>query len=108
MAYAMFALATLYDLCPGSDYAMSYKWDDSIIVDAETERVRDQQEVRDGLMQKYEYRMKWYGEDEATARKMVGQEDEKTDDELLEFDDFTNDKKIDDQEENPIDTNGNQ
>lgn len=53
------------------DAAISVKFDDSYIIDKESERLRDQQEVRDGLMQKYEYRMKWYGEDEATAKSMV-------------------------------------
>ena len=46
-------------------------FDDSIIEDSGTERERDRQDVRDGLMQKWEYRVKWYGEDEATAKAMT-------------------------------------
>lgn len=47
-------------------------FDDSYVIDKESERLRDQQEIRDGIMQRWEYRMKWYGEDEATAKKMTG------------------------------------
>ncbi len=85
LVYAMYCIAILYDLCPDGSYTTNYVWDDSIIVDAEAERLRDQQEVAQGLMQAYEYRMKWRGEDEATAKKMVGYTEEKTDDEILGF-----------------------
>lgn len=47
-------------------------FEDSYIIDKESERLRDLQEIRDGLMQPYEYRMKYYGEDETTAKSMVG------------------------------------
>lgn len=51
-------------------------FDDSIIEDSGTERERDRQDVRDGLMQKWEYRVKWYGEDEATAKAMTEDADD--------------------------------
>lgn len=89
LLYAMYCIATLYELAPEGQYTASYTWDDSIIVDAEAERVRDQQEVRDGLMAKWEYRKKWRGEDEATAKKMIseieGQPPDLSDDEILGF-----------------------
>lgn len=66
-----------------TDAAISIKFDDSYIIDKESERLRDQQEVRDGLMQKYEYRVKWYGEDEKTAKEMAGAD--LTDAELMGF-----------------------
>lgn len=47
-------------------------FDDSIIEDSGAERERDRQDVRDGLMLPWEYRMKYYGEDEATAKAAVG------------------------------------
>ena len=47
------------------------KWDDSIIIDEEVDKENDRQDVRDGLMSKVEYRMKWYGETEEDAQKMV-------------------------------------
>lgn len=43
-------------------------FDDSIIQDTDAEKARDMREV--GVtMAAWEYRMRWYGEDEATARK---------------------------------------
>ncbi|PWM59773.1 MAG: hypothetical protein DBX91_05235 [Subdoligranulum variabile] len=62
---------------------VTVQFEDSYIIDKESERLRDQQEVRDGLMLKWEYRMKWYGEDEATAKKMVGEN--RTDGEWMGF-----------------------
>lgn len=63
--------ASLYRLAPEGEYSVSFVWDDSIIVDADAERSRDMSEVRMGIMQKWEYRMKWYGEDEETARQVI-------------------------------------
>lgn len=82
---AVDSLATLYDLVPAGDFYVSYIWDDSIVVDAEAERQRDMQEVRDGLMQKWEYRKKWYGESEAKAKQMTQQSTGLSDDELMGF-----------------------
>lgn len=65
------------------DAKVSIIFDDSYIIDKESERLRDQQEVRDGLMNKWEYRVKWYGEDKNTAKNMVA--DEQTDNELMDF-----------------------
>jgi len=45
--------------------------DDSIIEDKNAERLRDIQEINAGLLSKWEYRSKWYGEDEKTAKEMV-------------------------------------
>lgn len=85
LIYAMKTLAVLYDLCPDGEYETTYMWDDSIIVDAEAERLRDQQEVAQGLMNKWEYRVKWYGEDEVTAKKMLQEMAMPADDEILGF-----------------------
>lgn len=85
LAYAMYCLAVLYDLAPDGDYEMQFVWDDSVIVDAEAERIRDQQEVAQGLMLPWEYRVKWYGEDEATAKKKLGEIEDMSDDEILGF-----------------------
>lgn len=80
---AMDAITTLYGLAPTGVVSLSCTWDDSIVTDADTERVRDMQEIRDGIMQKWEYRVKWYGEDEAKAKAMVGAD--QTDDEIMNF-----------------------
>lgn len=53
-----------------TDFETVIHFDDSIIEDTDSTRMRDLQEVRDGIMQKWEYRVKWYGEDEATAKAM--------------------------------------
>lgn len=53
------------------DTQVTVNFEDSYIIDKESERQRDLQEVRDGIMQKYEYRMKWYGEDEETAKAIL-------------------------------------
>ena len=44
-------------------------FDDSIITDTAAEKRQDMDEVAAGLIQGWEYRAKWYGEDEATARR---------------------------------------
>lgn len=55
-----------------SGYGFNCKFNDSILTDEETERKQDREDVAMGAMQMYEYRMKWYNEDEATARAAVG------------------------------------
>jgi A118 family predicted phage portal protein len=67
------------------DAQITITFDDSYVIDKESERQRDLQEIRDGVMQKYEYRMKWYGEDEKTAKAMT--EGQQTDDNLMGFGD---------------------
>ena len=70
---------TLYNIVASGEYEVAYKWDDSILVDKESERQQDLIEVQNGLMSKREYRMKWYGETEKQAEeslKIIG--DEKT------------------------------
>lgn len=47
---------------------ITVNFDDSIIEDKAAERTRDLSEVAQGLMEKWEFRVKWYGEDEATAK----------------------------------------
>ena len=46
-------------------------FDDSIIEDKVSERQQDRQDVAMGVMPLWEYRMKWYGEDEETAKSMI-------------------------------------
>ena len=43
-------------------------FDDSIITDTTAEKRQDMDEVAAGLLESWEYRAKWHGEDEATAR----------------------------------------
>ena len=46
-------------------------FDDSIIQDKVSERQTDRQDVAMGVMPLWEYRMKWYGEDEETAKANI-------------------------------------
>lgn len=62
----------LYNIVPSGDYEAAFAWDDSIIVDKDSERQQDLIEVKDGLMSKLEYRMKWYGETEEQAKASLG------------------------------------
>ena len=54
----------------------SIDFDDSIIEDKQAERATDRQDVSMGAMPLYEYRMKWYGEDETTAKAKASSTDE--------------------------------
>lgn len=53
------------------DAKVTIDFDDSIIEDKTTERNNDRQDLAAGIMNPWEYRMKWYNEDEATAKKML-------------------------------------
>lgn len=83
LVVAIDELITLYELAPDGKYEVSYVWDDSIIVDAEKERQRDRDEVDHGLMAKWEYRKKWYGETEEQAKAAIAGNEPPSDDELL-------------------------
>lgn len=52
------------------------KFDDSIIEDKETMKMSDRQDVNMGVMSKVEYRMKWYNEDEKTAKEKITEVEE--------------------------------
>ena len=54
-----------------SGYEFSCKFNDSILTDEETERKQDRQDVAMGVMPLWEYRMKWYNEDEETAKSKL-------------------------------------
>jgi A118 family predicted phage portal protein len=54
-----------------NDDEIKILFDDSIIEDKEAQMKRDKEDVAAGLLSKEEYRMKWYGEDEDTAKNKV-------------------------------------
>lgn len=58
-----------------ADLEVGVNFDDSIIEDAGVEKQRFLQEIRDGVRQKWEYRARFFGEDEETARRMAGELD---------------------------------
>lgn len=53
----------------GFEVVTSFK--DSVITDEDKERNNDRLDLAAGIMSPIEYRMKWYGEDEATATAML-------------------------------------
>lgn len=59
-------------------------FDDSIIQDTQAEKNQDMAEVSQGIMSEWEYRVKWYGEDEATAKANVPRQGIDAPEELLE------------------------
>lgn len=85
LAHAIDAMLTLYNICPPGKWAYSASWDDSVIEDADTERMSDREDVRDGLMAAWEYRVKWYGETEEQARKAVKELEKPSDDDIMGF-----------------------
>ncbi len=52
---------------------ISVDFDDSIIEDSAAQREVDRRDVQDKLMAPYEYRMRWRGEDEETAKAKVAE-----------------------------------
>ncbi len=68
---AVDAWMTIENLAPPGSVNISMSWDDSLVTDKQAEREQDLKDLAAGVMQAYEYRMKWYGEDEATAREKV-------------------------------------
>ena len=62
-------IADMLELDPELEITVNF--DDSIIEDSNSEQQKDLQLVSNGIMAKWEYRVKWFGEDEQTARSMV-------------------------------------
>ena len=46
-------------------------FEDGFIIDTQAAKEQDRIDVRDGLMLPWEYRVKWYGEDETTAKAVL-------------------------------------
>lgn len=61
----------IYHLTPNGKYKTEFDWGDSIISDPDAKRKQDMNDVSIGAMPLWEYRMKWYGEDEKTAKAMT-------------------------------------
>lgn len=68
-------LCDINDMAPIGPYEMAFKWDDSIIIDAEKEKLQDMQEVTNGLMPKWKYKVKWQGLTEEQAKAEVAEEE---------------------------------
>lgn len=68
---AVNAYVDLYGLAPSGEYALTLMFEDGILSDPDAERQQDMQEVRDKLLAAWEYRVKWFGETEDEAKRMI-------------------------------------
>ncbi|HOW90790.1 MAG TPA: phage portal protein [Anaerolineaceae bacterium] len=71
LLYAMDVWTTLYKLAPAGAYSIIFDFDDSVVVDKDVQFQQDMRLVQNGLMGKVEFRMRNFGEDEETAKKMI-------------------------------------
>jgi A118 family predicted phage portal protein len=53
------------------DATIKVEFSDGYIVSDEEKKAADLQEIRDGIKKPWEYRVRWYGEDEATAKAIL-------------------------------------
>ena len=67
------------------DANIEVKFDDSIIEDKETMKMTDRQDINMGVMSKVEYRVKWYNEDEETAKQKLAEIEEENKNQTLNF-----------------------
>ena len=76
VAYVMDVYCTLYDVTPPGEYEISFEWDDSILVDSESELSKRITLMQNGLASKLETRMWYFGETENQARAAMMQIEE--------------------------------
>lgn len=69
--YVMNAYCDLYEITPDGEYEVSYEWDDSIIVDTDTELSKRVMLMQNGITGKLETRMWYFGETERQAREAL-------------------------------------
>lgn len=69
--YVMDVLCDLYDITPKGEYEVSYEWDDSILVDVDTELGKRMTLMQNGIMSKEEVRMWYMGETEKQAKEAL-------------------------------------
>lgn len=71
LIYAMDYWTTIGKLAPSGNYDVSFEWDDSIIVDTQSEQAIRMQEVAAGLLKPIDYIMWRYGVSEERAMEML-------------------------------------
>ena len=74
--YVMDVYTSLYHITPSGKYEISFEWDDSILVDSESELTKRLQLINAGLASKLEVRMWYFGETENQAKKALQDIDE--------------------------------
>lgn len=76
VVYVMDVYATLYGVTAEGKYEISFEWDDSILVDAESELTKRLALINAGLASKLEVRMWYFGETENQAKAALQKIDE--------------------------------
>lgn len=71
VVYVMNIYATLYEIVPEGEYEASFEWDDSILVDIDTELTKRLTLMQNGLASKLELRMWYFGETEEQAKEAL-------------------------------------
>jgi A118 family predicted phage portal protein len=71
LLWSMDQWVTIYQLAPAGTFQTVYEFDDSVVVDHDAQFTQDSRSVGMGAMSLVEFRMRNYGEDEATATKKV-------------------------------------
>jgi len=71
LMYAISVWASLYGLAGAGTWSTVYDFDDSVITDKDLQFQQDSRMVTQSLMSPVEFRMRNFGEDETTARKML-------------------------------------
>ena len=79
--YIMNVYCDLYDIVPPGDYDISFEWDDSIIVDTDTEMLNRITLQQNNILSRTENRMWYLGETEKQAKEAL----QKIDDERFEM-----------------------
>ena len=74
--YIMDVYCNLYDITPEGEYECSFEWDDSILVDIETELSKRLTLMQNGLASKLETRMWYFNETENQAKAALQKIDE--------------------------------
>lgn len=89
LIYGIYVLCKLYGIPVATSYTTEHDWDDSILVDKDTESDRAMREESQGLISKVEYRKRIFGETEEIAKKKIKEIEESNDD----IDKLLNDNK---------------
>lgn len=71
VVYIMNAYCDLYEINKSGEYDVSFEWDDSIIVDVDTELGKQMTLLQNGLTSKKEVRMWYFGETERQAEQAL-------------------------------------
>lgn len=84
LVYAMNAWCDLARLAPPGEYSVDYNWGDGVLDDPETKRqdmAMGLQLLNAAIIGPVEYRMRYFGEDEKTAKKMLPDMEDMADEE---------------------------